>query len=420
MAVAVAVRAGSSGEARGGQGGEAREARRGRERRPDLTSVAGAGRGGAAGDAATTATRPAAARDGGVALRATATAAARGASGDGDGGGAWSCGRRRGRRRARACVRAAVLFGKRRQSQATTPAHHHKSGPAATTRPPSASPPFSPLRASTHRRLLRPREARFHSLFLITTCLRTYLQRTTSAPPSSARQARDPLPLLRRPPMAALLRSAARRLTTAPVARAAFSSAAAPAPSSGREGVIAAAAVAAAGSGLGLWLMPPGFADSGDASAGQISAAESAGAGAVEERHERRRRFLLGDSYRRRVFFNYEKRIRLLSPPEKIFEYFSSVRKPDGELFMLPADLMRAVVPVFPPSESNVVREGRLRGERNPGELHCAPSKFFALFDTNTDGLISFAEYIFFVTLLSIPESNFSAAFKMFDIDLSG
>jgi hypothetical protein len=92
------------------------------------------------------------------------------------------------------------------------------------------------------------------------------------------------------------------------------------------------------------------------------------------------------------VFFNYEKRIRLRSPPEKIFEYFSSVRNPDGEMFMLPADLMRAVVPVFPPSESHVVREGRLRGERSPGELHCAPSKFFALFDTNTDGLISFAE----------------------------
>uniref|UniRef100_R7WAV8 Calcium-binding atopy-related autoantigen 1 n=1 Tax=Aegilops tauschii TaxID=37682 RepID=R7WAV8_AEGTA len=172
--------------------------------------------------------------------------------------------------------------------------------------------------------------------------------------------------------------------------------------------------------------MPPALADSGElaraAAPGQIAAAGqiSAAAGAVEERHEKKTRFLLADSYRRRVFFNYEKRIRLRSPPEKIFEYFASVRKPDGEMFMLPADLMRAVVPVFPPSESNVVREGRLRGEPSPGELHCAPSKFFVLFDTNTDGLISFAEYIFFVTLLSIPESSFSAAFKMFDVDLSG
>ncbi|KAM0939088.1 putative calcium uptake protein/3 [Dioscorea sansibarensis] len=135
---------------------------------------------------------------------------------------------------------------------------------------------------------------------------------------------------------------------------------------------------------------------------------------------EKKPKFLLGESYRRRVFFNYEKRIRLLSSPEKIFEYFASFQSPEGEAFMLPADLMRAVVPVFPPSESHAIRDGHLRGERNPGELHCAPSTFFMLFDTNNDGLISFSEYIFFVTLLSIPESSFSAAFKMFDIDNSG
>jgi hypothetical protein len=61
-------------------------------------------------------------------------------------------------------------------------------------------------------------------------------------------------------------------------------------------------------------------------------------------------------------------------------------------MYMLPTDLMRAVVPVFPPSESKIVREGRLRGERHPGELHCAPSEFFMLFDTNGDGVISFSE----------------------------
>nr|XP_023885300.1 calcium uptake protein, mitochondrial-like [Quercus suber]POE69739.1 calcium uptake protein, mitochondrial [Quercus suber] len=135
---------------------------------------------------------------------------------------------------------------------------------------------------------------------------------------------------------------------------------------------------------------------------------------------EKKSKYLFGDAYRRRVFFKYEKRIRLRSPPEKVFEYFASVRTPSGETFMTPADLMRAIVPVFPPSESNRVREGYLRGERVPGELHCAPSKFFMLFDTNNDGLISFAEYIFFVTLLSIPESSFTVAFKMFDLDNNG
>lgn len=150
----------------------------------------------------------------------------------------------------------------------------------------------------------------------------------------------------------------------------------------------------------------------------------------------------------------------------QVFEYFASVRTPSGEVFMTPADLMRAVVAVFPPSGSNRVREGFLRGERVPGELHCSPSKFFMLFDTNNDGLISFPEwvldvflkivyelyshltnlkessnashwdywnmntktfcsifnyrYIFFVTLLSIPELSFSVAFKMFDLNNNG
>lgn len=59
---------------------------------------------------------------------------------------------------------------------------------------------------------------------------------------------------------------------------------------------------------------------------------------------------------------------------------------------MTPADLMRAVVPVFPPSEANRVREGYLKGESVPTKLQCAPSEFFMLFDTNNDGVISFAE----------------------------
>ncbi|XVE53573.1 hypothetical protein DITRI_Ditri03aG0013700 [Diplodiscus trichospermus] len=131
-------------------------------------------------------------------------------------------------------------------------------------------------------------------------------------------------------------------------------------------------------------------------------------------------KFIFGEVFRRKVFFNYEKRLRLRSPPEKVFEYFASYQTPEGELLMRPADLMRAVVPVFPPSESHLVRDGYLTGERSPGELRCDPSEFFMLFDMNSDGLISFKEYIFFVTLLSIPESSFCIAFKMFDRDNNG
>ncbi|PPR94386.1 hypothetical protein GOBAR_AA26285 [Gossypium barbadense] len=105
-------------------------------------------------------------------------------------------------------------------------------------------------------------------------------------------------------------------------------------------------------------------------------------------------KFIFGEEYRRKVFFNYEKRLRLRSPPEKVFEYFASFQTPEGELLMRPADLMRAIVPVFPPSESHLVRDGYLSGERSPGELRCDPSELFMLFDMDTDGLISFKEEI--------------------------
>lgn len=76
----------------------------------------------------------------------------------------------------------------------------------------------------------------------------------------------------------------------------------------------------------------------------------------------------------------------------KVFEYFATHRTPEGELLMKPVDLMRAVVPVFPPSESNLVRNGYLQGERSPGQLFSPPSEFFMIFDVNGDGLISFGE----------------------------
>lgn len=72
----------------------------------------------------------------------------------------------------------------------------------------------------------------------------------------------------------------------------------------------------------------------------------------------------------------------------QVFEYFASVHKHDGEAFMTPADLMRAVVPVFPQARLIGDQEESKKGNK----LRCAPSKFFMLFDTDNDGLISFSE----------------------------
>ncbi|KAL6549634.1 hypothetical protein OROHE_008365 [Orobanche hederae] len=177
------------------------------------------------------------------------------------------------------------------------------------------------------------------------------------------------------------------------------------------ESLIISYGVVVFGSSLGLCCPPFCISDS------FLSYADS---GSQKREPDKKPSFLFEDTYRRKVFFKYEKRIRTQSPPEKVFEYFASFRMPSGEVYMTPADLMRAVVPVFPPSEADAVRGGYLKGESVSSELHCSPSEFFMLFDTDNDGLISFPEYIFFVTILSIPESSFSVAFKMFDLDNDG
>ncbi|WOK96860.1 calcium uptake protein 1, mitochondrial isoform X1 [Canna indica] len=192
----------------------------------------------------------------------------------------------------------------------------------------------------------------------------------------------------------------------------------------GALGRVVVGALGIGGSGLALWMVTSlsPFSDSSIsfADSGTEWSEPDIGIAPDDVKMEKKVRYLFADSYRRRVFFKYEKRIRTQSSPEKIFEYFASSQNSEGEICMTPADLMKAIVPVFPPSESNIVRQGFLKGECDPGELQCAPSNFFMLFDTNNDGLISFPEYIFFVTLLSIPESSFSVAFKMFDLDNNG
>ena len=68
------------------------------------------------------------------------------------------------------------------------------------------------------------------------------------------------------------------------------------------------------------------------------------------------------------------------------------------------ADFLRALIPNC--SAEDVADAGDL--------------KFIKLADTDGDGLISFDEYIFFITLLEMPASQFRIAFRMFDLDGNG
>ena len=105
------------------------------------------------------------------------------------------------------------------------------------------------------------------------------------------------------------------------------------------------------------------------------------------------------------VFGNYENRIREMSSPEKVFGYFASVKQGD-EQFMTPQDFLRAITPFNPFIAADL-----------PDELPPAFQRVMHIADPNGDGLISFAEYVFFTSLLAIPPKYFEVAFRLMDRD---
>lgn len=102
----------------------------------------------------------------------------------------------------------------------------------------------------------------------------------------------------------------------------------------------------------------------------------------------------------------YNDKIKNWSTPEKIFNVFATVRK-NGESFMTVEDFCDAILPADhrPPSEK--------------GKIKRIPD-FIRFADLDGDELISFGEYSFFTTLLSLPEEHLKVAFQMFDLDGSG
>lgn len=50
------------------------------------------------------------------------------------------------------------------------------------------------------------------------------------------------------------------------------------------------------------------------------------------------------------------------SSRDKVFEYFASVTDKDGNKFMQLPDLLRAVLPTYPPSTTDIERGGSLAG----------------------------------------------------------
>ena len=104
--------------------------------------------------------------------------------------------------------------------------------------------------------------------------------------------------------------------------------------------------------------------------------------------------FLEPPSYQEKIRGVYENKIRQNAAPEKVFETFASVKE-GKRFFMTPTDLFKAITPFnySPASSYNFLEKQE--------------SLIIRAFDANKDGRISFAEYFFFIVLLSTPNKYF-------------
>eukprot|EP00055_Hartaetosiga_balthica_P005609 m.16674 g.16674 ORF g.16674 m.16674 type:complete len:445 (+) comp4656_c0_seq1:10-1344(+) len=130
------------------------------------------------------------------------------------------------------------------------------------------------------------------------------------------------------------------------------------------------------------------------------------------------------NSFKTRTVANYENRLRDYSTPDKVFRYFASV-KVDDVVYMTPADFIRAVTP----GEIQPEGVGLDLFAKKPssfGKVTNPSARLFSHDDTGKvtsrgeNGLISYAEFLFLLTLLSAPPRQFDFAFKMFDVNGDG
>ncbi|KAI9363947.1 hypothetical protein DFJ73DRAFT_810300 [Zopfochytrium polystomum] len=109
----------------------------------------------------------------------------------------------------------------------------------------------------------------------------------------------------------------------------------------------------------------------------------------------------------------YENKLRAFSHPQKVFNYFAS-QKHGGTHYMTIYDLLRSLIPYRSFYEISRSSSGNMR-QRVP-----SAEEFFSMADANGDGLISFSEYVTFLTLLGVPAENWRVTFKIIDADDSG
>lgn len=131
--------------------------------------------------------------------------------------------------------------------------------------------------------------------------------------------------------------------------------------------------------------------------------------------------------FRERRIIEYENRIRQYSTPDKVFRYFASLKVvhvgEDNEVFMTPEDFVRSLTPgKIQPTGLGLDEHERFNPEKHKykGLLSDQLGSNSVFLKMGEYGLISFSDYIFLLTVLSIPPRMFKIAFQMFDFNGDG
>jgi hypothetical protein len=111
-----------------------------------------------------------------------------------------------------------------------------------------------------------------------------------------------------------------------------------------------------------------------------------------------------------RIRGSYENKIRFFSPPEKIFETFAHGKDKDGDLVMSYQDFFRALTPY----NFTEIKDTKEYFEK----YH--PEDVLKVADTNNDGVISFPEFMCFITILQLPEGFLEKEFRKLDDPAKG
>ncbi|XP_060655402.1 calcium uptake protein 1 homolog, mitochondrial isoform X2 [Drosophila nasuta] len=176
-------------------------------------------------------------------------------------------------------------------------------------------------------------------------------------------------------------------------------------------------------------LMPKVDADAGQqptngVSAGQSNSNNDSDSEATVDADDKLKAVKEKIGFRERKIIEYENRLRQYSTPDKIFRYFATVRLQDATqtiICMTPEDFLRSIYPGMKQPDGLGLDQYRRYDPKSVGEqLNLQLEKDSIFYKLGSFGLITFSDYIFLLTVLSISRRHFEIAFRMFDLNGDG